>query len=274
MDRRWVYGKQFTPAYVKGVEEFMNFVSERYPEDTHIRCPCVNCLNQRLRPQSEVETHIHIYGMSATYTRWIHHGESEYTEVEGIEEEVEGYDHHFGIHMDVDNDVYDDDHGVPKMIGELFAAAEADGEEPRFAGVLGDSKKALSSGSSHSKFSFVVRMLYMKSRYRISNTSFSAMMKLMSDGYPNSELPKSYNEAMKYLKELGLGYKNIHVCKNNCVLFWNVNAKMNECPVCKESRWKDETGSKRVPHKVLRHFPLLPRLKRIFASKQTSEETR
>jgi hypothetical protein len=87
----------------------------------------------------------------------------------------------------------------------------------------------------------------------------------MSDGYPNSELPKSYDEAMKYLKELGLGYENIHVCKNNCVLFRNVNAKMNECPVCKESRWKDETSSKRVPHKVLRHFPLLPRLKRIFA---------
>lgn len=139
MDRRWVYGKQFTPAYVKGVEEFMNFVTERYPEDTDIRCPCVNCLNQRLRPQSEVETHIHIYGMSATYTRWIHHGESADTEVEGIEEDVEGYDNDFGIHMDVDDDVYDDDHGVPEMIGELFAAAEADGEEPRFAGVLGDS---------------------------------------------------------------------------------------------------------------------------------------
>jgi hypothetical protein len=133
MDRRWVYGKQFTPAYVKRVEEFMNFVSERYPEDTHIRCPCVNCLNQMLRPQSEVETHIHIYGMSATYTRWIHHGESADTEVEGIEEDVEGYDHDFGIHMDVGDDVYDDDHGVPEMIGELFAAAEADGEEPRFA---------------------------------------------------------------------------------------------------------------------------------------------
>jgi hypothetical protein len=113
---------------VKGVEEFMNFVSERYPKDTHIRCPCVNCLNQRLRPQSEVETHIHIYGMSATYTRWIHHGESADTEVEGIEEEVEGYDHDFGIHMDVDDDVYDDDHGVPEMIGELFAVVEADGK--------------------------------------------------------------------------------------------------------------------------------------------------
>jgi hypothetical protein len=157
--------------------------------------------------------------MSATYTRWIHHGESADTEVEGIEEDVEGYDHDFGIHMDVDDDVYDDDHGVPEMTGELFAAVEADGEEPRFAGILGDSKKALSPGSSHSKFSFMVRMFYMISRYRINNTAFSAMMKLMSDGYPNSELPKSYEEAMKYLKELGLGYENIHVCKNNCVLF-------------------------------------------------------
>ena len=45
------------------------------------------------------------------------------------------------------------------------------------------------------------------------------------------------------------------------------------CPVCKESRWKDESRTKRVPHKVLRHFPLLPRLKRIYASKRTSEET-
>jgi hypothetical protein len=50
------------------------------------------------------------------------------TEVEGIEEDVEGYDNDFGIHMDMDDDVYDDDHGVPEMIGELFAAAEADGE--------------------------------------------------------------------------------------------------------------------------------------------------
>ena len=34
--------------------------------------------------------------------------------------------------MDVDDDVYDDDHGVQEMIGELYAAAEADGERPKF----------------------------------------------------------------------------------------------------------------------------------------------
>jgi hypothetical protein len=44
------------------------------------------------------------------------------------------------------------------------------------------------------------------------------MMKLISDGHPESELPRSYDEAKNYLKELGLAFENIHVCKNNCVV--------------------------------------------------------
>jgi hypothetical protein len=278
MDRSWVFGKQFTTAYVKGVEGFMEFVSQRYPEDAHISCPCRNCHNRVMHPQTEVENHIHVYGMTPTYTNWIHHGEAADNAVEGIEQEEEGgHDNDFGVPADVDDDVNDDGHGVPEMLGELYAAAEADGEKPRFAKVLEDAKKALSPGSKHSKFSFMVRLLYMKSRYRICNTAFTTMMTLISDSYPESGLPKSYDEARKYLNELGLGYESIHVCKNNCVLFRDTKsskyAKLNACPVCKESRWKDETGKKQVPHKVLRHFPLLPRLKRIFHAKQTSEET-
>ncbi|XP_066334498.1 uncharacterized protein [Miscanthus floridulus] len=274
MDRSWIFGAPFTPAYVKGVEEFMQFVSERYPKDSQILCPCSRCLNQKMQSQHDASDHIHIYGMSATYTRWIHHGESADTEVvENLEQQVEGRDHDFGIHVDVADDDYDEDHGVPEMIGELYAAAEAEGQQPMFARVLEDAKKSLSPGSRHSKFSFLVRMLYIKSRYRIGNTTFSAMIKLLSEGYPQSELPKSYDEAKKYLRELGLGCENIHVCPNNCVLFRKRYAKDNVCPVCKASRWQDEIRTKRVPHKVLRHFPLLPRLKRIFASKRTSEET-
>ena len=36
---------------------------------------------------------------------------------------------------------------------------------------------------------------------------------------------------------------------------------------CKESRWEDADGSRRVPHKVLRNFPLISRLQRIFAAR-------
>jgi hypothetical protein len=159
--------------------------------------------------------------MSATYTRWIHHGEpADSAEVQNTKhQDVEG-DHDYGIHVDVDDDGHlDEDLGVPEMIGDLYAQVEADGEQPRFARVLEDAKKALSPGSRHSKFSFIVRMLYIKSRYRISNAGFSTMMNLISSGSFKSELSNSYAEAKKYLRELGLGYENIHVCKNNCVLF-------------------------------------------------------
>jgi len=99
------------------------------------------------------------------------------------------------------------------------------------------------------------------------------MMKLFSSRFPQSELPKSYKESKKYLGELGLAFKNIHVCKNNCVLFWKKCEKDNVCPVCKTSRWEDGIGTRWVSRKVLRHFPLLPRLKIILASKQTSDKT-
>jgi hypothetical protein len=105
MDRSWIFRKQFTPAYLKGVEEFMKFVRERYPLGIEIRCPCRNCLNQRVLPQNDVENHIHIFGMSATYTRWIHHGESaDRIEVENTKHQDVEDDHDYGIHVDVGDD--------------------------------------------------------------------------------------------------------------------------------------------------------------------------
>jgi hypothetical protein len=173
-----------------------------------------------MQPVSEVENHVLIYGMSVTYTRWIYHGEpADIDVVENLEPGLAGADNDFVINVGVGDDVHDDDYGVPEVIGELYAAAEADRERPKFAKVLEDAKKALGPGSSHSKFSFLVRMLYAKSHYRISNTGFSTMLGLISDAYPHSELPKSYEDSKKYLRELGLAYENIHVCKNNVCCF-------------------------------------------------------
>jgi hypothetical protein len=91
-------------------------------------------------------------------------------------------------------------------------------------------------------------------------------MKLLSSGFPQCQFPDSYDEAKKYIRELGLRYESIHVCKNNCVLFRKSEVfeknyeKLEVCPICGESRWKDADGNRRVPHKVLRHFPLIPRM--------------
>jgi hypothetical protein len=61
----------------------------------------------------------------------------------------------------------------------------------------------------------------------------------------------------------------------DCALFWGDDADLEQCPVCGESRWKvNQVGRKKVPHKVLRYFPIISRLQRLFISKQRAKIVR
>ena len=48
-------------------------------------------MNLVTRPQSTVQNHLHLYGMSVTYIRWVHHGEAVNVNVTDYVEEP---DHH------------------------------------------------------------------------------------------------------------------------------------------------------------------------------------
>ncbi|GFZ06764.1 DEAD-box protein abstrakt [Actinidia rufa] len=88
-------------------------------------------------------------------------------------------------------------------------------------------------------------------------------------------VPKSTYEARKILFDLGLSYELIDACINDCVLFWKENAMLDKCPRCNVSRYKINCGKgKKIPHKILRYFPLTPRLKRLFMSRTISEAMR
>jgi hypothetical protein len=39
------------------------------------------CLNHSSWSQDEVHDHMHLFGMSTTYSRWVHHGERFYVEI-------------------------------------------------------------------------------------------------------------------------------------------------------------------------------------------------
>ncbi|KAK9943496.1 hypothetical protein M0R45_009103 [Rubus argutus] len=90
-----------------------------------------------------------------------------------------------------------------------------------------------------------------------------AQRELYPDSHPEgATVPESHYKAKKMLRELGLGYESIHACKNDCALFWKENEKLDKCPECNELRYKSNDGKrKKVPQKVLRYFPLKPRLK-------------
>ena len=72
--------------------------------------------------------------------------------------------------------------------------------------MLDELKQSVSSRSTFSRLSFLVRLLYIKSHYRVSNNYFDALLVLLSDAFPRSNVPKSCEEACKYIRELGVDY--------------------------------------------------------------------
>ena len=89
------------------------------------------------------------------------------------------------------------------------------------------------------------------------------------------KLPNSYYACKRFLDDIGTRFNEIDVCKNDCALFYKENAELEKCPVCGESRWEFDGGKgNRTPHKILRHFPLKPRLERMFMSSEIAYDMR
>ena len=76
------------------------------------------------------------------------------------------------------------------------------------------------------------------------------------------ELSNSFYKAKKTIWDLGLDYKKIDACVNDCMLYWKENSKKKKGLVCGVLRWKSgkkNVSGKKVPHKILRYFPITPR---------------
>ncbi|KAL0546349.1 hypothetical protein IC582_016257 [Cucumis melo] len=124
---------------------------------------------------------------------------------------------------------------------------------------------------------FLVKLMDVKVLNGWSNKSFDMLLELLRAAFPmcNSTIPSSFYEAKRKLRDLGLGYETIHACKYDCVLYWKEFADLQHCPTCGEARYKvNHNIGKKILHKVLRHFPLEPRLQRLFVSQEGSADMR
>ena len=92
----------------------------------------------------------------------------------------------------------------------------------------------------------MVKLLHMKSLYRISSSAFSTAMKLLTKALLEcNTLSKSYDEGKSLVKEIGLGYQSLHACSNNCLLLRKEYDIHNSSPICGLSRWKDPNSKKK-----------------------------
>jgi len=146
--------------------------------------------------------------------------------------------------------------------------------------MIEDVEKPLYKGcTKFSIFSTVVVLYQLKSLCGWSNKSFIFLLQVVQDLLPlDATLPKDFYETKKIIKDLGLGYEKIHACTNDCMLFWKQDANLEACKFCGVSRWKEQNATsgesnnassskgKKKATKMLRWFPLKPRLQRLFLS--------
>jgi hypothetical protein len=52
------------------------------------------------------------------------------------------------------------------------------------------------------------------------------------------KFPKDFYYSKKLLAGLGMLYHKIHVCENNCMLFWKNNENLKYCSFCKKCRYR------------------------------------
>jgi len=230
-------------------------------------CPCSACRSMSFRKRSDVQNHLLRKGFDESFIR----------EQESICE---------GSAIDDDDDV-DDRAGTTELLHSLIRGTirgEIDEEQPnemakKFFKLLQEAKKELFPGCTEAtQVSFIVKMFQMKCMFGCSNACMEYVLGLFLLILPKGHcLPDSMEKIKKVVRDLGLNYEKIDACYNDCVLFRGKEYEgLDNCPKCGETRWKQskevqDVGSscgskKRVPRKILRYFPLIPRLQRIYMS--------
>ncbi|KAG5614113.1 hypothetical protein H5410_013937 [Solanum commersonii] len=146
----------------------------------------------------------------------------------------------------------------------------------KFYNLVEEANQELYPGcTGFSKLPFTLRLYLLKCLHGWSNKSFTSLLKLLKEAMPELNIPPSYNKTKS---------TKIDACLNDYILFRNDHKDDDFCHTCGASRYiqSTEVDSELVPSKkqhrvsakTLRHFPLIPRLKRLFMCSKTADSLR
>nr|GEW45539.1 hypothetical protein [Tanacetum cinerariifolium] len=206
------------------------------------------CLPAPSQPDHQLKTHISENGFDSTYTIWDKHGESLPPPPPPPPP------------PQPPSPVYDN---MAVFLDEIIRL---------------DNESTQTTGSTWmTSLDFLAKMSHAMVLGKITDSGFNLILKVLQEAFPHGEgfkIPSSYYKMKKTYKKIRLGYESIHACMNDCFLFWGSkeNEKMQNFPICNASRWKYlKTKGKKVANKVVRYFPLIPRLQRLNKSQDTAK---
>ncbi|XP_050902383.1 uncharacterized protein LOC127112997 [Lathyrus oleraceus] len=266
MDRSWMQKNRLSEEYKKGVLEFLKFAETNLPESNgRFHCPCAKCVNIAPLEAHIVWEHLGVNGICQNYTKWIWHGELSDAPKASPKEE---FDVEMGDRLeDMIRDIGQDSFQRANIHDTL----------------CNDSKIPLYPNCKNfTRLSAVLRLFNLKAINSWTDKSFTQLLELLKEMLPEENmLPNRAYEAKKILCPMGIEYKKIHACPNDCILYWKDNEEKEKCPKCMTSRYKkksDDEGcdvtTKGPPAKVLWYLPIIPRFKRLFGNLNDAKNIR
>lgn len=253
---------RWSNEYEKGTDDYIEKVFATKSQGNEVRCPCSTCHYRYWKQRNVVRDHIICNG-------FVPRGADLLEPTKGDEKE-EYIEHGEALNM---ND------GVQELLNDTLRQGPNE-EAKKFLKLVEEGEEELFPGcKTFSRLSFIIRLFIYKCDHNLSNVAFTSLLELLREVLPDAKLPSSFHEANKVIKMLGLDYKKIDACPNDCMLYWEEHANATSCNVCGSPRWKskdddkDETSRKNhtIPFKVLRYFPIKKRLQRLYMCAETAK---
>ncbi|GJS26371.1 hypothetical protein Tco_0486991 [Tanacetum coccineum] len=275
IDKSWTSLGKHEKAFYTGLKKFVDDCKPLVDSAGNIRCPCKSCRLVLWVSIKHLSDHISKYGFDPSYKTWIHHGEPDLPPPPPVIDNTRQpqMSDMTACLNDLSYIPLNNEQNEPTQgdIGET-SNEPTQATHNEFEELYSSANEALYPGCDHvTRLDFMAKFTYFKVKGKLTDSIFNEMLEWLQYALPESKgykFPSSYYAIKKTFKMIGLGYESIHACEYDCCLFrGEVNKDLQFCPVCNTSRWKDsDTPGKKVPRKVLRYFPIIPRLQRLYKS--------
>ncbi|XP_074374170.1 uncharacterized protein LOC141714555 [Apium graveolens] len=247
----WLNLPNYTKGYMDGVKLYVKKAMANFGRGDEIKCPCRMCENWLWWGGSDVESHLIWSGPFSPFIQSIYDVSLLADKTDNVKLE---HNTRFPYNLDDMLDVTYSDVG-PNDDARKYYRLVDEGKQP---------------------------MLYhWKCLNGITEVAFGEILQLLKEVVPDINVPSTFNLAKNIIKDLGLDYKKIDACLNDCILYSGDNKDRVCCKTCGVSRWKGveqgqeqelDVNSSRIPAKVMRFFPLIPRLQRLYMFKDFAKK--
>ncbi|CAM8934817.1 unnamed protein product [Rhodiola kirilowii] len=286
MDKTWInLSDKCDPRFAQGITNFVNFVKQKKPRRTTHKCPCRRCrFHHEKLSLDEIQTHLFRNGIMQDYTTWTSHGEVEedastsiYTQRQHyvMEKSCGTVEESGAYYMDPTIEMLNDAFPFPEPQDDIENEYLGKEAYDKYQRLLAEAHTTIYVGSDKTVLGMILSAMKVKVDNGWSDKSFNDHLRITEDLLPSpNNYPGSYSEVKRLLKNLGMGYEIIHACEFGCALFYKDFKNHEHCPMCKELRYLDGDVDRRIPRKVVRYFPLTPRLQRLYMSPHIAKEMR